>query len=101
MLDPGPRSLVPLGGHPAIVSTVVSRSSSLPPSGVDDDRPVDLYKLAACTTLYSLVEGAITYPYDLIKTQQQASPSGSLATRVTTSEYVHALIRERGPASLY
>ena len=32
---------------------------------------MDLYKLAACTTLYSLVEGLVTYPYDLVKTQQQ------------------------------
>ena len=71
-----------------------SSSSALPSH-------VDLNKLAVLTTLYSLVEGFITYPFDLVKTRQQVAPRGSPATVLSTTQYVHALIREGGPRSLY
>ena len=58
-------------------------------------------KLAACTTIYSLVEGLITYPYDLVKTRQQVAPPGSIVRVLSTTEYVHAIIREEGARSLY
>lgn len=67
----------------------------------DSEGTVDLQKLAVLTTVYSLVEGVVTYPYDLIKTRQQASPPGSPATRMGTLAYVHTMIQERGPSSLY
>ena len=67
----------------------------------DDDLPVDLRKLAVCTTVYSLVEGAITYPYDLVKTRQQVSPPGSAVTQMSTTSYVQMMIRDQGVRSLY
>ena len=73
-----------------------------PSSGANDDAsPVDLYKLAVCTTVYSLIEGLITYPYDLVKTRQQAGRPGTAATSMPTLAYVHKLIRSSGPRSLY
>ena len=81
------------------------RHTSAPPgpsseSG-DDVPPVDLKKLAVLTTAYSIVEGLLTYPYDLVKTRQQMAPPGSRVLRLSTTAYVHTIIREQGPASLY
>ena len=47
------------------------------PSSAGENSEVDLRKLAVYTTAYSLVEGAVTYPYDLVKTRQQMAPPGS------------------------
>lgn len=76
-------------------SSVASASTD-----VSDDK-VDLRKLAACTTVYSLLEGIITYPYDVVKTRQQVSPPGSAVTQMSTIEYVHKVIQTNGPRSLY
>jgi hypothetical protein len=70
-------------------------------SALDEDAPVDLRKLAVCTTVYSLLEGAVTYPYDLVKTRQQVSPPGSAVTQMSTTSYVQMMIRDQGVRSLY
>jgi hypothetical protein len=75
--------------------------SAVGPSALDDDAPVDFRKLAVCTTVYSLVEGAVTYPYDLAKTRQQVSPPGSAVTQMSTTSYVQMMIRDHGVRSLY
>lgn len=62
---------------------------------------IDLRKLAALTTVYSLIEGMITYPYDLVKTRQQMAAPGSQVTRLTTTAYVHQIIETQGPRALY
>ena len=67
----------------------------------DDAGPVDLGKLAVCTTVYSLVEGIVTYPYDLVKTRQQVAPPGSRVTQLPTTAYVHEIIQTQGAKSLY
>jgi hypothetical protein len=67
----------------------------------EEEAPVDLGKLAVCTTIYSLVEGVVTYPYDLVKTRQQAAPPGSRVTQLPTTAYVHDIIQKEGAHSLY
>ena len=71
------------------------------PSSAGENSGVDLRKLAVYTTAYSLVEGAVTYPYDLVKTRQQMAPPGSRVLQLSTPAYVHAIIHEQGGASLY
>ena len=71
-------------------------------SGDDDSEGmVDLRKLAVLTAMYSFVEGCVTYPYELIKTRQQAAPVGSAAHRMSTLAYVEMMIEHGGPRSLY
>lgn len=81
------------------------RHSTPGPTAVscDDDGEgrVDLRKLAVLTAMYSFVEGCVTYPYELIKTRQQAAPLGSAAHRMSTLAYVEMMIEHGGPRSLY
>jgi hypothetical protein len=67
----------------------------------DGEGRVDLRKLAVLTAMYSFVEGCVTYPYELIKTRQQAAPLGSAAHRMSTLAYVEMMIEHGGPRSLY
>jgi hypothetical protein len=93
------------------VTTSLRRRHSAPPASCADVNgnadeqattgAVNLSKLAVCTTVYSLLEGVVTYPYDLVKTRQQVAPSGSRVTQMGTTAYVHQMIRERGATSLY
>ena len=76
-------------------------SSSPPKTEMDADGHVDLRKLAVCTTVYSLVEGAITYPYDLVKTRQQMARPGTRVAQMPTTAYVHEVIQTHGAQSLY
>lgn len=62
---------------------------------------VDIPALAACTTVYALVEGLLTYPYDVLKTVQQMAPRGSPEARLGTMGMLHGLIREGRPEDLY
>ena len=63
--------------------------------------PVHLGRLAALTGLYSLAEGLVTYPYELVKTRQQAAPAGHASRTTPTIEYMLRVNRENGPRALY
>ena len=62
---------------------------------------MDIGRLAACTTLYALVEGFLTYPYDLIKTRQQVLAPMSGAVQLGTFEQMSQLRASRGFGALY
>ena len=83
-------------------------SSARRPSGglapeLDDDGPGEVHigRLAALTTLYSLAEGTLTYPYDVVKTRKQVASPGSSVVRMTTLGYIVRLRRAGGCAALY
>ena len=84
-------------------STPFNAAATSGRSADEDGGPadVDLGKLAVLTTIYSLVEGAITYPYDLVKTRQQMAKPGSRISQMPTTVYVHYIIDKHGGASLY
>ena len=42
----------------------------------EDHPDLNLGMLAAMTTIYTIAEGAVTYPYDLVKTRQQMAQGG-------------------------
>ena len=84
--------------------TLTRRPSNSQAAGsCDDDGPCEVYvgRLAALTTLYSLVEGTLTYPYDLVKTRQQIAAPGSPASQLTTFAHMVRLHEERGLRALY
>jgi len=56
--------------------------------------------IGACSAV-AILEGVVTYPFDLVKTRQQVShPSSSVHTSTTLS-YIRATVHAQGAASLY
>ena len=77
-------------------------SSRDPPVAEDDDHPdLNLGLLAAMTTIYTIAEGVVTYPYDLVKTRQQVMQHGSAASEMSTGAQLLQLQREGGVRALY
>jgi len=60
-----------------------------------------LGRFAALTALYALAEGAMTHPYELIKTRQQAGAPRALAHRMSTGRYLVHLAESGGLRELY
>lgn len=54
-----------------------------------------------CTTLYSLCEGIVVYPYELIKTRQQIMAPNAPCNQQGTFEQILRLRQERGLCALY
>ena len=86
---------------------VVRRASSSAPLPTpsseedEDERPIDFCRLAALTALYAFVEGAVTHPYELVKTRQQVRAPSCTAHQLGTLEYMLQLHRRGGPRELY
>lgn len=60
-----------------------------------------LGRFATLTAIYALVEGALSHPYELIKTRQQAGAPSSLGRRMGTMPYMLHLVRTGGVRELY
>mmetsp|Transcript_37315 Transcript_37315/g.90902 ORF Transcript_37315/g.90902 Transcript_37315/m.90902 type:complete len:339 (+) Transcript_37315:46-1062(+) len=66
-----------------------------------DQHDVHIGRLACLTTIYSLAEGTLTYPYDVVKTRQQIAVAGSPASQLTTASHILRLFQEAGFRGLY
>ena len=69
---------------------------------------LNLGMLAAMTTIYTIAEGAVTYPYDLVKTRQQMTQGSGMAagsaparTHLSTGAHLMRIRYEGGVRSLY
>ena len=75
----------------------------------EDHPDLNLGMLAAMTTIYTIAEGAVTYPYDLVKTRQQmaqggggmASGSAPARTHLSTGAHLMRIRYEGGVRALY
>ena len=75
----------------------------------EDHPDLNLGMLAAMTTFYTIAEGAVTYPYDLVKTRQQmaqggggmASGSAPARTHLSTGAHLMRIRYEGGVRALY
>ncbi len=94
---------MPVSRHP---STAPGRSAASTSSGAASASPadadeMDVPKLALFTTAYSLVEGLLTYPYDVLKTRLQVAAPRSREARLGTWGMLHSAIRRGRPEELY
>jgi len=86
-----------------------SSSNSDALSQEKEDHPdLNLGMLAAMTTIYTIAEGAVTYPYDLVKTRQQMTQQGCVAagsaparTHLSTGAHLMRIRQEGGVRALY
>tara|TARA_B100000780_G_scaffold184966_1_gene129861 strand:- start:139 stop:798 length:660 start_codon:yes stop_codon:yes gene_type:complete len=69
---------------------------------------LNLGMLAAMTTIYTIAEGAVTYPYDLVKTRQQMTQGSGMAagsaparTHLSTGAHLMRIRHEGGVRALY
>ena len=74
----------------------------------EDHPDLDLGMLAAMTTIYTIAEGAVTYPYDLVKTRQQMTQGSGMAavsaparTHLSTGTHLMRIRHEGGVRALY
>ena len=86
-----------------------SSSNSDALSQEKEDHPdLNLGLLAAMTTIYTIAEGAVTYPYDLVKTRQQMTQGSGMAagsaparTHLSTGAHLMRIRHEGGVRALY